>query len=89
MLENGIKKRGGDELGKTIIFAKNRKHAQFLKDTFMDLDKEQFRLVQFIISLIGLSPEKLDAAFAIFINDYKLNAVQIEFLDTIKKILTS
>jgi len=41
-LENGIKKRGGDELGKTIIFAKNRKHAQFLKDTFMELDKEQF-----------------------------------------------
>lgn len=42
VLENGIKKRGGDELGKTIIFAKNRKHAQFLKDTFMELDKEQF-----------------------------------------------
>lgn len=42
VLEHGIKKRGGDELGKTIIFAKNRKHAQFLKDTFMELDKEMF-----------------------------------------------
>ena len=42
VLEQGIKKRGGDELGKTIIFAKNRKHALFLKDTFMELDKEQF-----------------------------------------------
>lgn len=42
VLEHGIKKRGGDELGKTIIFAKNRKHAQFLKDTFLELDKEQF-----------------------------------------------
>jgi type I restriction enzyme R subunit len=42
VLENGIKKRGGDELGKTIIFAKNQKHAQFLKETFMELDKEQF-----------------------------------------------
>ncbi|RXG30671.1 DEAD/DEAH box helicase family protein [Leeuwenhoekiella marinoflava] len=42
VLEHGIKKRGGDELGKTIIFAKNQKHAQFLKDTFMELDKEQF-----------------------------------------------
>jgi type I restriction enzyme R subunit len=42
VLEHGIKKRGGEELGKTIIFAKNRKHAQFLKDTFMELDKEQF-----------------------------------------------
>ncbi|MGJ8548378.1 hypothetical protein [Winogradskyella wichelsiae] len=55
----------------------------------MDLDKEQFRLVQFIISLIGLSLAKVHAAFAKFINDYKPNAVQIEFLDTIKKILTS
>ncbi|MBJ7881869.1 DEAD/DEAH box helicase family protein [Gelidibacter salicanalis] len=42
VLDHGIKKRGGDELGKTIIFAKNQKHAQFLKDTFMELDKELF-----------------------------------------------
>lgn len=42
VLENGIKKRGGEELGKTIIFARNKKHAQFLKDIFMELDKELF-----------------------------------------------
>lgn len=42
VLEYGIKKRGGDELGKTIIFARNKKHANFLKDIFMDLDKELF-----------------------------------------------
>lgn len=42
VLEHGIKKSGGDELGKTIIFAKNMKHAQFLKDTFMELDNELF-----------------------------------------------
>lgn len=42
VLEKGIKKRGGDELGKTIIFAKNKKHALFLKDIFLELDKEQF-----------------------------------------------
>ena len=49
----------------------------------------QFGLVKFIISLMGLSPEKVDAAFAKFINDYQLNAIQIQFLDTIKKFLTS
>ena len=38
---------------------------------------------------MGLSPEKVDAAFAKFINDFQLNAVQIEFLDTIKKFLTT
>lgn len=42
ILKHGIKKRGGDELGKTIIFARNRKHAEFLKDIFMQLDKELF-----------------------------------------------
>ncbi len=42
IIELGVKKRGGDELGKTIIFAKNKKHAQFLKDMFMELDKELY-----------------------------------------------
>ena len=40
--ELGIKKRGGDEIGKTIIFARNKKHANFLKDQFMKLDKELY-----------------------------------------------
>ena len=38
---------------------------------------------------MGLSSEKVDAAFAEFINDFQLNSVQIEFLDTIKKFLTT
>lgn len=42
VIENGIKNRSGEELGKTIIFAKNKKHAQFLKDTFLELDKELY-----------------------------------------------
>lgn len=50
---------------------------------------EQLSLVQFIISLMGLSSEKVDAAFAKFVNDYQLNSIQIEFLDTIKKFLTT
>lgn len=42
VLKHGIKKRGGDEIGKTIIFARNKKHAAFLKDILLDLDKERF-----------------------------------------------
>jgi type I restriction enzyme R subunit len=42
VLKNGIKKRGGEELGKTIIFAANKKHAQFLKDMLMEIDRERF-----------------------------------------------
>lgn len=42
ILKHGIKKRGGDEIGKTIVFAKSKKHAQFLKDMFLEMDKERF-----------------------------------------------
>ncbi|KVV16029.1 DEAD/DEAH box helicase family protein [Flavobacterium sp. TAB 87] len=42
LLDKGIKKRGGDEIGKTIIFARNRKHAQFLKNMFLELDPERY-----------------------------------------------
>jgi type I restriction enzyme R subunit len=33
-MENGIKVEGGDKLGKTIIFAKNKKHAEFIVEQF-------------------------------------------------------
>jgi len=42
VLKHGLKKRGGDEIGKTIIFARNRKHAQFLKDVLLEMDKELY-----------------------------------------------
>ena len=34
IMENGAKVAGGERLGKTIIFAKNKKHAQFIVDRF-------------------------------------------------------
>ncbi|MEQ3727387.1 MAG: DEAD/DEAH box helicase family protein [Tateyamaria sp.] len=34
LMSNGIKVAGGDRLGKTIIFAKNSKHAQFIAQRF-------------------------------------------------------
>lgn len=34
LMENGIKVEGGDRLGKTIIFAKNHKHAMFIQERF-------------------------------------------------------
>lgn len=37
LMENGIKTDAGDKLGKTIIFAYNKKHAQFIVDTFDEL----------------------------------------------------
>lgn len=37
LMTKGIKVAGGDRLGKTIIFAQNKKHAQFIIDRFDDL----------------------------------------------------
>ncbi len=34
LMENGIKVEGGDRLGKTIVFAKNKKHADFIVERF-------------------------------------------------------
>ena len=34
LMENGIKVEGGDQIGKTIIFAKNSKHADFIVEQF-------------------------------------------------------
>ncbi len=42
VIKHGVKNRSGEELGKTIIFAKNKKHAYFLRDIFLELDKELF-----------------------------------------------
>lgn len=40
LMEKGLKVKGGDELGKTIIFARNHKHAQKIVDTFNELYSE-------------------------------------------------
>jgi type I restriction enzyme R subunit len=37
LMTKGIRVAGGDRLGKTIIFAQNKKHAQFIIDRFDDL----------------------------------------------------
>lgn len=40
LMEQGIKVEGGDKLGKTIIFAKNKKHAEFIIERFNTLYPE-------------------------------------------------
>lgn len=37
LMEDGIRVRGGDRLGKTIVFAQNRKHAQMIVERFDEL----------------------------------------------------
>lgn len=42
MMTKGVKVAGGDRLGKTIIFAKNHDHAQFIADRF-DVNYPQYK----------------------------------------------
>jgi type I restriction enzyme R subunit len=53
LMSNGIKVAGGDRLGKTIIFAKNSKHAQFITQRFDEnyphLKGEFARLVDYSV----------------------------------------
>jgi type I restriction enzyme R subunit len=37
LMERGIKVHGGDRLGKTIIFAQNKEHAEFIVQRFNKL----------------------------------------------------
>ena len=41
VMTHGLKVEGGDRLGKTIIFARNNKHAEFIVDRFNKIYPEQ------------------------------------------------
>jgi type I restriction enzyme R subunit len=66
-----------------ILFDDNLKKETLEKELGKSVD-----LVSFITGLLGLSQSKVDQSFAKFINEYQLNSVQIEFLNTVKKFLT-
>lgn len=73
LMNNGIKVNGGDKLGKTIIFAKNHKHAVFIEERFNKnypeysghflkiidnyQDKAQDILEKFCVDKIELEPQ--------------------------------
>ena len=42
LMERGHKVAGGDRLGKTIIFAKNQRHAEFIQQRF-DANYPEYR----------------------------------------------
>jgi type I restriction enzyme R subunit len=81
LMESGIKVEGGDKLGKTIIFAKNHKHAEFIEErfniNFPHLKGKFLRIidhqVKYAQSLIDKFSEK---------DDDPVIAVSVDMLDT-------
>ena len=81
LMTRGIKVQAGDRLGKTIIFARNNKHAEFVVDRFNKVYPEQggefARVITFQISYA----ERLIDAFKISDKPPYI-AVSVDMLDT-------
>jgi type I restriction enzyme, R subunit len=81
LMENGLKVEGGDKLGKTIIFAKNSKHAEFIVEQF---DKNYPHLAGKFCRKIDYSVKYAQS----LIDDFSIKdkmpqiAVSVDMLDT-------
>jgi type I restriction enzyme R subunit len=81
LMERGLKVEGGDRLGKTIIFAKNHKHAEFIAEQF---DKNYPKLAGKFCRVIDNQVKYADT----LIDDFYIPdkppyiAVSVDMLDT-------
>ena len=84
IIKHAIKKRGGDEIGKTIIFARNQKHAHFLKEIFLELDKELYG--NDYVNVITHSEPKAEEFIRRFCDEEKERlpqiAISVDMMDT-------
>jgi len=82
LMEYGIKVEGGDKLGKTIIFALNSKHAQFIVDCFDSaFPKHAGKYCARIDYSLGKDAQPLIDKFSIA-KSYPMIAVSVDMLDT-------
>lgn len=81
VMEKGIKVKGGDELGKTIVFAKNHEHAKLIVDRFYALfphiDSKFVELIDYRVSYSANLIEKFKVK-----DGYPQIAVSVDMLDT-------
>ena len=80
LMERGIKVAGGDRLGKTIIFAQNKRHAQFILERFYKLYPQYSNFAQRVICEDSYAQRVID--------DFKVAerephiAVSVDMMDT-------
>ncbi len=81
LMEHGQKVEGGDKLGKTIIFAKNHKHADFIRQRFDNLFP-QFKgdFLQVIDNTINYAQDRIEN-FGVKTKNPVI-AVSVDMLDT-------
>jgi type I restriction enzyme R subunit len=81
LMQKGLKVEGGDRLGKTIIFAKNHRHAQFIEEQF-DALYPQYRGE--FARVIDNYEERAESLLANFkqTGKYPQIAISVDMLDT-------
>ena len=82
-MENGLKIEGGDKIGRTIIFAVNQKHADFIVACFEERYPDHpSNFIQSIHNKVSHAQSSIEA----FCNNYKENlpqiAVSVDMMDT-------
>ena len=81
LMEKGLKVEGGDKIGKTIIFARNHKHAEKIVEIFNELYPEYKGEFAKLIDNQVKYNENLIEHFSIK-NDFPQIAVSVDMLDT-------
>ena len=83
LMHAGIKIEGGDKLGKTIIFAKNHKHALFIEERF---NKNYPEHAGHFLRVIDNYESKAKSLLETFVDPYAENnpqiAVSVDMMDT-------
>lgn len=83
LMKDGIKVEGGDKLGKTIIFAKNHKHALFIEERF---NKNYPEYAGKFLRVIDNFESKAQDLLEVFVDEFVENdpqiAVSVDMLDT-------
>ncbi|MFC0184519.1 helicase-related protein [Pseudarcicella hirudinis] len=80
-MEYGYKVEGGDKLGKTIIFARNHKHAEFIFERFYQLYPHQDTAFAKVIDNYDKNAERSIDDFKIK-QKYPQIAISVDMLDT-------
>ena len=81
LMENGIKTQGGDKIGKTIIFAQNKDHAQYITERFDKLYPEYKGLVARRIVCEDNYAKSLISSFKIADSNPQI-AISVDMMDT-------
>lgn len=83
LMEHGLKIEGGDKIGRTIIFAVNQTHAQFIVDCFTDRYPEKpSGFIAMVHNKVSHAQSLIDAFCDEFNENFPQIVVSVDMMDT-------